>query len=377
MRVFKQRRRKGNKVVTSPSYSGRFRLPWMRSERTISLRTTDKQVAEKRLREFTRRLELEKEGLPVPAGLWGAPSPSILELLEDYLANLNAQGRTEQHIHDTGERIKRLCQDCSWSDLKDVTAVSFERWRCDGPRNLRTKNPLSPKTIKDHLTASRAFLNWMVKTGRAAENPLIQVPDNDIRGKEAKRRRGWTDEELRAFLNTPPGGSVDYRRAVFLMARTGLRKGEVQRMRWGDIELNGKTPSLLVTAASSKNRREEKLPVLPEVAEYLNRLRPAGAKPENKVIPFKIPNSTRLRKDLERAGLVYRNEFGDLDFHALRHTFATFLQRQEVPQRQLQQLMRHSDANLSANRYTDISQLPTAETVKKTPGLIRPEVEHP
>ena len=71
-----------------------------------------------------------------------------------------------------------------------------------------------------------------------------------------------------------------------------------------------------------------------------------------------------FRRDLKRAGIEVLDALGrKVDFHALRKTFATRLAVKGVPQRFAQELMRHSDANLTAGIYTDASQLPTFEAV--------------
>ena len=56
-----------------------------------------------------------------------------------------------------------------------------------------------------------------------------------------------------------------------------------------------------------------------------------------------------------------------VDFHALRYTFCTMLARQGTSQRMAQELMRHSDPHLTAQIYTDVSQLPTFDAVSALP----------
>jgi hypothetical protein len=59
-----------------------------------------------------------------------------------------------------------------------------------------------------------------------------------------------------------------------------------------------------------------------------------------------------------------------LDFHALRHTFATMLARAGVSPRVAMELMRHSDMRLTAKTYTDAMSLPLfGELDKITPLL--------
>ena len=62
-----------------------------------------------------------------------------------------------------------------------------------------------------------------------------------------------------------------------------------------------------------------------------------------------------LRRDLQAAGIPYRDEEGRvLDFHSLRHTFGTNLARAGVAPKVAQELMRHSDINLTMMTYTHV-----------------------
>ena len=63
--------------------------------------------------------------------------------------------------------------------------------------------------------------------------------------------------------------------------------------------------------------------------------------------------------DLEAAGIVRFDDRGRIaDFHSLRHTFCTNLQRLGTLQRVLMDLMWHSDQRLSDHTYTDTRLLP-------------------
>ena len=55
------------------------------------------------------------------------------------------------------------------------------------------------------------------------------------------------------------------------------------------------------------------------------------------------------------------------DFHSLRYSWATHLQRQGVNSRMAMELMRHSDRKLTDKIYTDVNLLPLGETVRNLP----------
>ena len=84
-----------------------------------------------------------------------------------------------------------------------------------------------------------------------------------------------------------------------------------------------------------------------------------------------------LRRDLEVAGIPYQDNAGRfLDFHSLRHTFGTNLARAGVAPKVAQELMRHSDVNLTLGIYSHVGISDLAGAVEKLPkNLIerRPE----
>ena len=128
-----------------------------------------------------------------------------------------------------------------------------------------------------------------------------------------------------------------------------------------DLHLDGTRPFILARAGTTKNKKEAIIPLHPPLAEELRSL------PVKKADPvFKIglhPERT-FKRDLHRADIEPLDPLGrKLDFHSLRKTFATRLAQKGISVRLTQELMRHSDPKLTANIYTDVSQLPTFDAV--------------
>ncbi len=111
--------------------------------------------------------------------------------------------------------------------------------------------------------------------------------------------------------------------------------------------------------------KDATIPLHPRLAAELLTVRPQDAKANDPVFPAMKDISHAIRRDIERAGIERIDAMGrKLDFHALRYTFATRLAREGTAQRTAQELMRHSDPKLTAQIYTDASQLPTFDAVK-------------
>ncbi|QYY35266.1 site-specific integrase [Ruficoccus sp. ZRK36] len=356
--IFKRTRRVNGKVVESEYYYGRYRVQGGKGYKAVPLETTDYEVAEKRLREFKKVLELRHEGLPIPSHLWGAPTRSVETLLDQYNATLTGKDRSEKHVRDTVNRIRTVTDYCKWESISEISAVGFENWRSSTPMDKRRGIPLGVKTLIEYQNSLSAFCNWLRSLGYLERNPLEFVEKGEMRGNERKLRREWSDEEFETFMELgKPPKRADYRDAVWIIRWTGLRKNEMQTLRWGDVFIDGRKRFLIVRAKNSKNRLEESVPLMRKVVEKLRQMRPADYKPEDRILNYRIPGSEQLRMDLKRCGLQYRNDFGDLDFHALRHTFGYWLAERDVSMTKIQAILRHKDSRTTEKHYVNVPKL--------------------
>ena len=110
---------------------------------------------------------------------------------------------------------------------------------------------------------------------------------------------------------------------------------------------------------------------MPELARRLKEWRSQQTTLTGKVFRRGVPTTEMLLKDLAVCGVKRLDEHGrHMDFHALRHTFATMLAKARISPRVAMELMRHSDMRLTAKTYTDAMSLPLfAELEKLVPSL--------
>jgi integrase len=356
--IYKPRRYDANgKVIMAHLYRGRIRLEGEYKVRDIGLKTTDRQVAEKMLADRVRELERERAGLIAPRLERESAQQPLSKHQDDFVADLVALGRTKKYSKLVMARFTRLAAECKWRMPGDITTNSFVSWRAQ-----QTK--LSPKTLNEYLNAANALLNWMVKQGRVSENPLRGMAHADVRG-HTMHRRAYTGEELDRLLAV---AEPDIRLLYLAAALTGLRAGELKQVIWGDIHLDCERPHICVRASTAKNRKDATLPLHPQLVAELLKCRKPTTKPESRAFSQHPHPDRQIRADLEKAGIPRIDSTGrKLDFHALRYTFATRLAACGVSQRLAQELMRHSDPRLTANIYTDATQLPTFEAIQVIP----------
>ncbi len=360
--IEKRRFRQGGKLQETRSYYLRYRIGDMPMDKWKSLGVTDKQVADKKAHEFIQEREREAIGIVEPKGVRDGAKKLLAAHLGDYVADLTARGRNGRGGRGArllASRIERLLRECRWALPCDVTADSFIVWR-----NQQT---CGPRTLNHYLQGMISFLNWLERVGRIKTNPLKNVSKTDERGKRKRVRRAFTDEELLKLVNGSGPRGIIY----FTAARTGLRQEELRQLTWTDLHLDIDVPFVVVRAECAKNKTEERVFLVPELVEKLAAYRPARVGSADLVFPNGIPRASRLKVDAERNGIAYRDESGRYaDFHALRYTWATFLQRNGVAQRFAMKLMRHSDIKLTAKVYTDETQLPIYDAIKGLPRLL-------
>ena len=361
-KVEKRRFRKNGKLRTTRCYYLRYRIGDMPVDRWKSLGVTDIQVANKKALEFLQEKEREEAGILEPKVVRDAAQKPVLEHLDDYEADLimrNRAGRGGRGARLIKSRIKQLLQDTRWRRLADITADSFINWR--------KQQTHGPRTLNHYLQGMISFLNWLERGERIKFNPLKNVSKVDERGQKKRQRRAFTDEELRKLV----AGSDERGIIYFTAARTGLRWDELRQLKWNEVKLDAATPTVTVRAETAKNKTEESVCLVPEIVEALKAHQPKKWSPEDLVFPSGIPRNRRLQKDALANGIVYQDDHGRYaDFHALRYTWATFLQRNGVAQRFAMKLMRHSDIKLTTKVYTDETQLPIYDSIKSLPRLV-------
>jgi integrase len=308
-------------------------------------------VAEQKLREVVREKEQERAGILAPKLERESAMKPLALHLKDFIADLKIKGRAERYYKGVQSNVTRLLKDLGWKLPIDITANDFVQWR--------SQQTVKPKTLNEYLNAMSTFLSWMTKQERISYHPLRMVEKVDIRGKQQKRR-AITDDEFRRLLNVSQDYYLLYLSAVY----TGLRLGELSGLTWFDVKLEEERPHIHVPAHLTKNRLQAVVPLHPRLVSALKNEHEGKERTET-VFPYYKNPDRRFQRHRKEAGIETIDDTGrKLDFHSFRYTFATKLARKGVSQRLTQELMRHSDPRLTANLYTDVSQLPTFEAVQ-------------
>jgi len=352
-------------------------------------RTTDKRVAERIRTKLEHETTLVKAGLldPETSGSFATDTKKgkqVAEHFKDYLAHCSKQRQAPKHLEEKRRHFANLRESESLSLLSDLKPEVLE-----GNLSQMEDSGLSASYVNTRRKIMIAFMAWAVRWGRAKENTLKRVAKRDERKDRRRRRRPYTEEELEKFFSV---AEKQGRKAWYLCAYLGgLRKGDLQRLPWKDVEFEGG----FIRIGEGKAKREDLIPLHPELAEELLRIRPPDYSPTAKVFPKAVTDRTRLR-DLLRAGLAREEEYvaanGSvrkrirtedaegrvLDLHAFRTTLHTTLARRGVPLQVAQQIMRHQDYRTTLRHYTELQLEDAKRALQKVSSQpTQPQPEKP
>jgi len=325
---------------------------------------TDRTATEELARNLERNAERARAGMEVfDETTVGKP---FGDALNAWIADLERRGKSPAYRYNMRLLMNKMADGCGWRTLGSIRSDSLQTWLSKPERR-----GLSGRTLNQYLETARAFLNWCCdqRLPWLPGNPLerIEPADESVKVRE---KRALTLPELERLRKASGKRWVIYLAA----ALTGLRRSELKRLLWGDVRLDAERPYIQLRAAATKARRDDTVPINPELQEALRAHRPRDAQPDQHVFPH-IPKYATYKKDVEeRAKIPWRDAQNRLaSFHCLRKTFATYLALADVPIRVAMDMMRVTDAKLLTGVYTDAKLFNTSAAAERLPRLHRPE----
>ncbi len=315
--------------------------------------------------------------------------------LADYQRHMRSRELAPQHIHQVVSHCARMFDRTKMRFPSDITTNRIECYLSD----LR-QSGASARTANCALAAVKSFCNWMVREGRMQDNPATRVGLLNEKADRRIVRRALSTEEAKALIRYTIAGPAHHncsgveRALVYRLAlSTGLRWNEIRTLEQSDFHLDESRPFVQIDARHEKAKRGAVLPLTGDerLAVDLARFfadRPINLFGESDRLAFPgLPSkgAKMLREDLAYARRWWRMEryrdlrrtgmerlaarlilnrepdthflqphtpLGKVDFHALRHTFGTWLARSGVHPKVCQEMMRHANIETTMQLYT-------------------------
>ena len=306
----------------------------------------------------------------------------LKEVIEQYLSALSISA-TVKHVRDAEQKMRSPIEMQGFFLVSDFTPLKIERFRASRLKQTRRNNLLSDcsglgcvsrSTVNKEVAALKSCLKWAEEHNIIERNPMACIRPLPIKKHErAKRRRSLTPEEVAKLLD--PKNSInglDLIIATFL--GTGLRRGELAELTWGDLNLESETPTITVRSEVSKNGDEAILPVPQPLAKRLQQYRAQverRSRFRRQVMPDRVFMS---RKGGSIYGTLLRRFYGavkrsgidptGVDLHSLRKTYVSELARKGVPVKVAQQLARHKSITVTLDIYAEVFPCDLVDGIK-------------
>lgn len=233
---------------------------------------------------------------------------------------------------------------------------------------------LSNSSVRTYHATLSAILSKAVKWGLIASNPATNAEIPKVKRPEAAH---LDEADAKRLLELLQGEQMNYRAAVTFDLLSGLRRGELLGLRWSDVDFDTDT----ITVCQTSN-------YLPGVGVYVD-----TPKNESSVRPVKLSHSLFLllgeyrawqaeKRELcgdqwqDKDGRVFtslfgapihpdtlsswfksfirKNNFPDVHFHSLRHTYASLMIADGTPLVIVSRRLGHAQVSTTSNIYSHV-----------------------
>ncbi len=251
-------------------------------------------------------------------------------------------------------------------NIAQVTPELVDQYRAERKKSLK------PKSMLNEGTLLKSFFRWCVQRGYLTTSPLENMK---FARPKSTPRGGPSLDQINQILAT----ATEPQATQFaLLAFTGMRSGELQRLRPEDVDLNGNWIHVVSReGARTKTGQSRKIPIHPRLRPLLQALpkrkRPwlFTASPSEKYPDGNHHISTkRLNEDLLKILKelnIPAGRNGGFTVHSLRHSFEAINVNAGIPQRVVDTWMGHQSDRSMASIYYRLSDVESQKFMKKVP----------
>jgi integrase len=237
------------------------------------------------------------------------------------------------------------------------------------------RGPLAPRTVRYIHTILLGVFGHAVRKGHLAVNPCTRADVPSPRACRSREMSTWTAAQLQRFLTSLTGDP--FRAPLFLLATTGMRRGEALGLRWTDLRLDdgqldirrslGTVANELVVGEPKTDKGRRTVSLDPPTVQVLREHRAEQLRQRLLLGPafvdegwvFCQPDGkplhpTRFQRVFHRrtaAAGVPR-----IRLHDLRHTWATLALQAGVNPKIVQERIGHASVAITLDLYTHVDR---------------------
>jgi integrase len=334
----------------------RGKVWWCRAQRQgreyrRSLKTANREVAERRLRAFVEELD---------ATAWGEkPRRLFIDAADRFVREHLSTIKRSAAIR-YGVSLKHLAAHFGGKMLHEVTSAGLSEFE-----TRRRLDGVKPSTIRRDLACLSSMLTsceeweWLADRSNPVPSYLRRRAKRGLKESPPRTRYLSEDEEAALLASASP----DVADAIALAIDTGLRREELFSLAWSQVDMHR---GIITTTTRTKNGRARKVPITARSAQLLAHLT------RDPAAPYVLVNADTKERFVQRnkgfKAAMRRAGIADLNWHDLRRTAGCrWLQRDGKSMEEVSILLGHSSVTVTEARYAFLeSEAVAASTFGRT-----------
>lgn len=247
--------------------------------------------------------------------------------------------------------LKRLVPFFGERYLHEIDSLLVKRYQTFRREQVTyKKKTVSAAYVNRELACLKCMFKWAIEWGYVKDNPVRSVK---LEKENNSRLRFLEKEELKRVLDHC---DKSLKPIVLLAVNTGMRKAEIQYLKWRDVDLRRG----FITLHSTKNGETRRVPMNNTVKKLLIAV---PKHPDSPYIFCKAdgnPYNSRIGFEgaLKKAGIK------DFCFHDLRHTAASYLAMAGIDLRTIMEILGHKSFGM-VMRYAHLSPAHQSNAVNR------------
>lgn len=306
-------------------HNGRYYVQWMESGKkhekplvppNSHWATRNKETATRLKRKFDKTINQVDDPVTLP------------ELLPMFYHELELTGGSKNNQDRNRKNLEAYIKAQGVTDIEDITRTSIMEWISD--------MTLSHKTRRNKASSVTLFCRWLAERELISGIPTIRIS----KGKKLPPRF-MTDDQRETALHIARGN--DCFLEVLIPLYTGVRLGELRRMKWEDFDFQRK----LLHIPECKNGKPRSIPLSSYLIDELWPLSGLVFPAKREGSGMREPHTfiARIKPVIEAMPEVFRDGMATKSvgraYHLFRHDFAVRAAKAGVPIPELMNWLGH------------------------------------
>ena len=317
--------------------------------------------------------------------------------LAEMRLNFDVAQLSEDRLNTKRYRIESLSAPFKDKQIKDITIDDINNSMLNiYAVNPSTGKPSGKRTVSRYISDVSSVFEYGIRNRYIDYNPCIYV--EAPKSAFVRQRKSLTESERNTILNKT---DIRYLPSQ-IMILTGLRRGELAALTWGDIDFKNRV--IIVNKSYDYKNRVIKKPktvagirnvpiperLLTALKKYKNNFVPIAmyyedgtlVKTGKEITPVKAKKTDIIIRGLmcermtetawKRLLESIQKETGiDFDWHTLRHTYASLLYEAGVDMLTAKELLGHSDIKTTISIYTHLSENGKKHSIEKLENYLK------